>query len=189
MRKDWFDWDGIRKSPAQFRSEKSWKTCCWYAYFRADDASIAAARSRLYLTAAGLPALTSSSGRVWSGAIVLPKGNARRNSPEPFLKRLKFYPSLKRHHFNRTKKAETANLDNVSRGMLTELSTPQLQNVTWNHREMLEEGAERFVCAHDTKFGKLAGRCAQHSPGGGNSASSFRYDAGSLARYEKPCPA
>jgi len=46
-------------------------------------------------------------------------------------------------------------LDNVSRGMLTEL-TPQLQNVTWD-RETLEEALNGFAAAHDTKFGKLAG--------------------------------
>ncbi len=47
------------------------------------------------------------------------------------------------------------NLDNVSRGILSEL-TPHLQTATWT-REGLEASIQAFVDARETKFGKLAG--------------------------------
>ena len=46
------------------------------------------------------------------------------------------------------------NLDNVSRGILTEL-TPHLQNASWS-RDALEAAVSAFAEANDLKLGKLA---------------------------------
>jgi len=50
---------------------------------------------------------------------------------------------------------EKKQLDNVSRGILSEL-TPQLQTVSWS-RDTLEDLVSSVAAANDTKLGKLAG--------------------------------
>ena len=146
--KEWFDLDGIRKSPAQFDLKKL-ENICGQHIAVADDAAL---RHEIegYLAAAGLPALTSQQGDGLERAMYCLKERAK-TFPE-LLEKAEFV--LASRPIVPDEKA-AKNLDDVSRGILSEL-TPQLQNVNWD-RETLEEALNGFAAAHDTKFGKLAG--------------------------------
>ncbi|MEP3440474.1 MAG: glutamate--tRNA ligase [Sulfitobacter sp.] len=145
---EWFDIDGIRKSPAQFDLKKL-ENICGQHIAAADDATL---RNEVeqYLQAAGLPAFTSVQSDALEKALYCLK------------ERAKTFPELiEKAHFALTsrpiqpdEKAAKA-LDSVSRGILGEL-TPQLRDVSWD-RETLEEVLNGFAAAKDTKFGKLAG--------------------------------
>ncbi len=146
--KEWFDLDGIRKSPAQFDLKKL-ENICGQHIAVADDAALRH-ECEGYLAAAGLPALTAQQSEGLERAM-------------PSLKeRAKTLPELiEKAHFILTSRPVSPDekaiksLDVVSRGILREL-TPQLQNVSWD-RETLEEVMNSFAAAKDTKFGKLAG--------------------------------
>ena len=146
--KEWFDLDGIRKSPAQFDLKKL-ENICGQHIAVADDAAL---RQEIegYLAAAGLPALTSQQGDGLERAMYCLKERAK-TFPE-LLEKAEFV--LASRPIVPDEKA-AKNLDDVSRGILSEL-TPQLQNVNWD-KETLEEALNGFAAAHDTKFGKLAG--------------------------------
>jgi glutamyl-tRNA synthetase len=146
--KEWFDLDGIRKSPAQFDLKKL-ENICGQHIAVADDAAL---RHEIegYLAAAGLAALTSQQGDGLERAMYCLKERAK-TFPE-LLEKAEFV--LASRPIVPDEKA-AKNLDDVSRGILSEL-TPQLQNVNWD-RETLEEALNGFAAAHDTKFGKLAG--------------------------------
>ena len=144
----WFDLDGIRKSPAQFDLKKL-ENICGQHIAAADDAALRH-EIEAYLTAAGLPALTNAQADGLERAMYCLKDRAKK-FPD-LLEKAEFI--LAERPIQPDEKADK-HLDNVSRGMLTEL-TPQLQNVTWD-RETLEEALNGFAAARDTKFGKLAG--------------------------------
>ena len=146
--KEWFDLDGIRKSPAQFDLKKL-ENICGQHIAVADDAAL---RHEIegYLAAAGLAALTSQQGDGLERAMYCLKERAK-TFPE-LLEKAEFV--LASRPIVPDEKA-AKNLDDVSRGILSEL-TPQLQNVNWD-RETLEEALNGFAAAHDIKFGKLAG--------------------------------
>ncbi|SFS75088.1 glutamyl-tRNA synthetase [Sulfitobacter marinus] len=146
--KEWFDLDGIRKSPAQFDLKKL-ESICGQHIAVADDAALRK-EIEAYLSAAGRPALTSQQGDGLERAMYCLKDRAK-TFPE-LLDKAQFI--LASRPIVPDEKA-AKNLDNVSRGILIEL-TPQLQNVTWD-RETLEDALNGFAAAHDTKFGKLAG--------------------------------
>ena len=146
--KEWFDLDGIRKSPAQFDLKKL-ENICGQHIAVADDAALRK-EIEAYLSAAALPALTSQQGDGLERAMYCLKDRAK-TFPE-LLEKAQFV--LASRPIVPDEKA-AKNLDDVSRGILREL-TPQLQNVNWD-RETLEDALNGFAAAHDTKFGKLAG--------------------------------
>ncbi|UOA31981.1 Glutamate--tRNA ligase [Sulfitobacter sp. DSM 110093] len=145
---EWFDLDGIRKSPAQFDLKKL-ENLCGQHIAQADDAALRR-EIEAYLEAAGLPALTAPQAEGLEQAMYCLKDRAK-TFPE-LLEKATFV--LTERPITPDEKA-AKNLDTVSRGILSEL-TPQLQNASWN-KETLEEVLNGFAAAHDTKFGKLAG--------------------------------
>ncbi len=145
---EWFDLDGIRKSPAQFDLKKL-ENLCGQHIAQADDAALRR-EIEAYLEAAGEPALTEGQAEALERAMYCLKDRAKK-FPE-LLEKATFV--LADRPITPDEKA-AKNLDTVSRGILSEL-TPQLQNASWN-KETLEEVLNGFAAAHDTKFGKLAG--------------------------------
>ena len=145
---EWFDLDGIRRSPEQFDIKKL-ENICGQHIAVADDAALRR-ECEAYLAAAGLPALTSAQSSGLQAALYCLKERAKT-----------FPELLEKAHFVLTSRPITLddkaskNLDDVSRGMLSEL-TPHLQNASWN-KETLEEVMNGFAAAKETKFGKLAG--------------------------------
>ncbi len=146
--REWFDLDGIGKSPARFDLKKL-ENLCGQHIAQADDAALQQ-EIIAYLRAAGLPAITIEQ-------------QAGMLAAMPFLKeRSKTFPELiDKAHFILTsrpiepdEKAQGA-LDAQARAMLAQL-TPQLQSVTWD-RDSLEVVLNEFATSQDTKFGKLAG--------------------------------
>ncbi|MEW9920676.1 glutamate--tRNA ligase [Marimonas sp. MJW-29] len=145
---EWFDLDGIRKSPAQFDLKKL-ENICGQHIAVADDAALRQ-ECEAYLAAAGLAALTPQQGDGLQRAMYCLKERAK-TLPE----------LIEKGHFILTSRPVEADekaanaLDTVSRGILKEL-TPHLQNASWD-RETLEAVMNGFAAEKDTKFGKLAG--------------------------------
>ena len=145
---EWFDLNGIRKSPAQFDLKKL-ENICGQHIAATSDAALRQ-ECEAFLEAANLPALTAQQSDGLQSALYCLKERAK-TLPE----------LLEKAHFVLTSRPivpdekAAKNLDNVSRGMLNEL-TPQLQNASWD-KETLEEVMNGFAAAKDTKFGKLAG--------------------------------
>ena len=145
---EWFDLDGIRRSPAQFDLKKLENICGQHIAI-ADDAALRQ-ECEAYLVAAGLPALTSAQSAGLQSALYCLKERAK-TLPE----------LIEKAHFILTSRPiepdekASKNLDDVSRGILAEL-TPHLQNASWN-KETLEEVMNGFAAERDTKFGKRAG--------------------------------
>ncbi len=146
--KEWFDLDGIRKSPAQFDLKKL-ENLCGQHIAQADDAALRR-EIEAYLDAAGKAALTEAQADGLERAMYCLKDRAK-TFPE-LLDKASFIMASR--PIEPDEKA-SKNLDTVSRGILSEL-TPHLQNASWN-KETLEEVLNGFAAAHDTKFGKLAG--------------------------------
>jgi glutamyl-tRNA synthetase len=145
---EWFDLDGIRKSPAQFDFKKL-ENICGQHIAAADDAALRHEISG-YLRASDLPALTNTQANLLEKAMYCLKERAK-TFPE-LLEKAQF--ALAARPITPDEKA-SKNLDIVSRGILKEL-TPHLQDVSWD-RETLEGVLNGFAAAKDTKFGKLAG--------------------------------
>lgn len=145
---EWFDLNGIRKSPAQFDLKKL-ENLCGQHIAQADDAALRR-EIEAYLDAAGLPSLTEAQAEDLERAMYCLKDRAK-TFPE-LIEKATFV--LAARPITPDEKA-AKNLDTVSRGILSEL-TPQLQNASWN-KETLEEVLNGFAAARDTKFGKLAG--------------------------------
>ncbi|WP_170782975.1 glutamate--tRNA ligase [Ruegeria lacuscaerulensis] len=146
--KEWFDLDGIGKSPARFDLKKLENLCGQHIAI-SDDAALRQ-EIEAYLDAAQLPALTDTQSSDLERAMYCLKDRART-----------FPELLEKAHFALTsrpiqpdEKAAKA-LASVSDGILNEL-TPQLQNVSWSRSE-LEEALNSFAEAKGLKFGKLAG--------------------------------
>ncbi|EDZ47294.1 glutamyl-tRNA synthetase [Rhodobacterales bacterium Y4I] len=146
--KEWFNFDGIGKSPARFDTKKL-ENLCGQHIAVSDDAALRQQISE-YLAAAGKPALTDAQSQGLEAAMYCLKDRAR-TFPE-LLEKAHFI--LATRPLERDEKAEKA-LSSVSDGILEEL-TPQLQNASWV-RDDLEALLNAFAEAHDTKFGKLAG--------------------------------
>lgn len=145
--KEWFDLDGIGKSPARFDTKKL-ENLSGQHIAVSDDAAL---RQEIqgYLQAAGQSPLDDVQSANLERAMYCLKDRART-----------FPDLLEKAHFILTSrpvepdtKAAKA-LASVSDGILSEL-TPQLQNVSWT-RDDLEALLNTFAEAHDTKFGKLA---------------------------------
>ncbi len=145
---EWFDLDGIRKSPAQFDLKKL-ENICGQHIAAADDAAL---RQEIdsFLAASGEQTLAPE------------KGDGLERAMYYLKDRAKILPELlEKGHFILTDRPITPDdkaskhLDTVSRGILSEL-TPHLQSGSWD-RETLEEVLNGFATAKETKFGKLAG--------------------------------
>ncbi|MFD1344616.1 glutamate--tRNA ligase [Litorisediminicola beolgyonensis] len=146
--KEWFDLDGIGRSPARLDFKKL-ENVSGQHIAMAEDAALLH-EIEAFLDAAGKNPLTS------------PQKDALMRAMYCLKDRAKTLPELiEKAHFALTEtpiepdeKAAKA-LDPVSRGILSEL-TPQLQNASWT-RDDLEALTASFAEARDTKFGKLAG--------------------------------
>ncbi|MEM7732010.1 MAG: glutamate--tRNA ligase [Pseudomonadota bacterium] len=145
---DWFDLDGIGKSPARFD------------FKRLDHLSgqhIATMDDAVLLNdLVAFRAVTNGEGFTEAQQDLLTRGmyclKERAKTYPELIEKASFI--LSDRPIQPDEKAAKA-LDDVSRGILNEL-TPQLQNATWT-RESLEAVTQSFAEAHDTKFGKLAG--------------------------------
>ena len=146
--RDWFDLDGIRKSPAQFDLKKL-ENICGQHIAAADDAALRQ-EIEAYLDAAGQPPLTPGQAEGLQSALYCLKDRAK-TLPE-ILEKAAFI--LQSRPIEPDQKA-AAQLDPEARNTLLEL-TPHLQTVSWN-RETLEGALGDFAEARNTKFGKLAG--------------------------------
>jgi glutamyl-tRNA synthetase len=146
--KEWFDLDGIGKSPARFDLKKLENLCGQHIAI-SDDAALRQ-EIEAYLDAAELPALTSTQSSDLERAMYCLKDRAR-TFPE-LLEKAHF--ALVSRPIQPDEKAAKA-LQSVSDGILKEL-TPHVQNASWSRNE-LEEALNAFAEAQGIKFGKLAG--------------------------------
>jgi glutamyl-tRNA synthetase len=145
--RDWFDLDGIGKSPARFDTKKL-ENLCGQHFAGAEDSAILAEIGP-FLRATGQEKLSEIQMDGLARAMYCLKDRAKT-----------FHQLLEKAHFILTlrpiapdeKSART--LDVVSRGMLNDL-TPHLQNASWD-RDTLETVVAGFAQAHDTKLGKIA---------------------------------
>ncbi|SIS94186.1 glutamyl-tRNA synthetase [Roseivivax lentus] len=145
---EWFDLDGIGKSPARLDFKKLENVCGQHIAVM-EDAALLHEITR-YLAAKGDVPLTEAQKDGLMRAMYCLKDRAK-TLPE----------LLEKAHFVLTsapvdpdEKAAKA-LDDVSRGILKEL-TPHLQNASWS-RDGLEAATNAVADAHGIKFGKMAG--------------------------------
>ncbi|MBO9444943.1 glutamate--tRNA ligase [Ruegeria sp. R14_0] len=146
--KEWFDLDGIGKSPARFDLKKL-ENLCGQHIAVADDAALRQ-EIEAYLEAANLPNLTETQSGDLERAMYCLKDRAR-TFPE-LLEKAHFV--LASRPIESDEKAAKA-LASVSDGILKEL-TPHVQNASWT-RDELEQTLNSFAEAKGVKFGKLAG--------------------------------
>ena len=146
--KEWFDLNGIGKSPARFDFKKL-DNISGQHIAATDDAAL---RQEIaaFLPKSDLAPLSSQQLEMLGKALYCVKDRAK-NFPE-LLEKAHF--ALIDRPVEPDEKA-AKNLDPVSRGILKEL-TPHLQNASWS-RENLEAILNAFAESKDTKFGKLAG--------------------------------
>ncbi|WP_071795689.1 glutamate--tRNA ligase [Natronohydrobacter thiooxidans] len=145
--KEWFDIAGIGKSPARLDFKKL--DHLTGQHMSAGDDAALLHELEGYLAATGADALSETRRAALLRAMPLVKDKARG-----------FGQLLEKAHFILTdrpvvpdEKAQAA-LDNVSRGILREL-TPRLQNASWE-REFLEDVVSEIAQAHGLGLGKLA---------------------------------
>ena len=146
--KEWFDLRGIGKSPARFDFKKLENLCGQHIAATEDAALLHELVD--FLSTTGQPPLTDAKEALFEKGMYCLKERAK-TFPE-LIEKAEFI--LSERPVQPDDKA-SKNLDNVSRGILKEL-TPHLQNATWS-REELEATANQFAADHDMKFGKLAG--------------------------------
>ena len=145
---EWFDLDGIRKSPARFDTKKLSNLSGQHIAATGDDELVDGIQS--FLTLSGQKNLTPEQEGVIAGAMYCLKDRART------------YPELiEKAHFVLSQRpiqpdeAAAKALDSVHIGILAEL-TPHLQNASWD-RDTLEAVVKSLAEARNTKLGKLAG--------------------------------
>ncbi len=146
--REWFDLEGIGKSPARFDMKKLENLCGQHIAI-SEDAALQQ-EIQAYLAAANLPQLTNAQAQGLERAMYCLKDRAR-TFPE-LLEKARFV--LASRPIDLDEKAEKA-LASVSDGILEQL-TPHLQNASWTRNE-LEETLNSFAEANGLKFGKLAG--------------------------------
>lgn len=146
--KEWFDLDGIGKSPARFDFKKLENICGQHIAI-ADDAALLQEMQN-YLAANHKTPLAPA------------QADGMLRSLYCLKERAKTFPDLiEKAHFIFTDRPIEPDekaakiLDSVSRGILAEL-TPQLQNASWS-RDTLEGVVSSVAASHDMKLGKLAG--------------------------------
>jgi len=145
--RDWFDFDGIGKSPSRFDLKKL-ENLCGQQMAVSDDAALTA-EIEAYLAASDQPALSDAQKDGLARAMYCLKTNAK-TFPQ-LLDKARFI--LTSRPMEPDEKA-TKSLDSVSIRILSEL-TPQLQNASWS-RDTLEDVVAAFCEAKDTKLGKIA---------------------------------
>ncbi|WGW03148.1 glutamate--tRNA ligase [Tropicibacter oceani] len=146
--KEWFNLEGIGKSPARLDFKKL-ENLCGQHIAQAEDAALLQ-ELEAFLGATGAAPLTDAQRDGLSRGMFCLKERAK-TFPE-LLEKAQFI--LASRPIDMDEKAAKA-LDPVSRGILSAL-TPQLQNASWT-RDDLEEVLNRFATDQGTKFGKLAG--------------------------------
>jgi len=145
---EWFDLDGIGKSPARFDVKKL-ENICGQHIAVTDDAALLH-EMQAFRAATGADALTQAQVDGMLEAMYCLKERAK-TFPELTEKA---YFILTSRPIIPEEKAAT-HLTDVSRGILQEL-TPQLQNANWS-RDSLEGIVASTAEAHNMKLGKLAG--------------------------------
>lgn len=144
---EWFDLQGIGKSPARFDFKKL-DNLSGQHLSAMNDADVLAAYT-LFRNVTGAPMLQPQHSELLLAAMYVLKTSAK-TFPQLTEKAQFIFAS---RPIQCDEKAEKS-LDSVSRGILKEL-TPQLQNVSWD-RNTLEGVLNTLAETHDTKFGKLA---------------------------------
>ncbi|MDV4145632.1 glutamate--tRNA ligase [Shimia sp. FJ5] len=145
---DWFDLDGIGKSPARFDTKKL-ENLCGQHFAVAENAALLH-ELQAFLVASGETPLSDEKIAGMDRALYCLKDRAK-TFPDLIEKA---YFILTDRPLQPDQKA-MKNLDSVSRGILNEL-TPQLQNASWT-RDGLEAVTNAFAEAKEIKFGKMAG--------------------------------
>lgn len=145
---EWFDLDGIGKSPSRLDMKKLSNVAGWHIA-NTDDANLVDQIAQ-YQSITDQPALSQMQKDGLTRAMFCLKDRAK-SLPE-VLDKGRFI--LNNRPLEMDEKA-VASLDNVSRGILSEL-TAQLQNVSWD-RDTLEGALNATADSHGLKFGKLAG--------------------------------
>ncbi len=145
--REWFDLDGIGKSPARFDLKKL-EHLSGQHIAAAEDAALLP-EIEAYLSASGQPALSQAQRDGLSRGMYCLKERAK-TFPELIEKA---YFVLSDRPIAPDAKAAGA-LDDVSRGILSEL-TEKLRHATWS-RDALEGIVAGLAEAHGTKLGKLA---------------------------------
>ena len=146
--RDWFDFDGIGKSPARFDTKKLENLCGQHVAV-AENAALLH-ELEVFLVVTDKSALTAA------------QRNGMLKAMPSLKERAKTFPELlDKAHFILTSRPISVDeklaksLDDVHKGILAEL-TPQLQTASWS-RDELEGIVAALAEAHDTKLGKLAG--------------------------------
>ncbi len=145
--KEWFDLDGIGRSPARLDFKKL-DNICGLHIAAAEDAALLQ-ELEAFLAVTDRPGLTDAQRDAMARGMYCLKERAK-SFPE-LLEKAQFI--LTDTPVVPDEKAAKA-LDSVSRGILAAL-TPQLQNASWD-RNSLEAEMNGFAEAQETKFGKLA---------------------------------
>ncbi len=145
---EWFDLDGIGKSPARFDFKKLENLCG--QHIAATDNAALLHELEGFLTATGQNPLDDTKKSLLM--VAMPHLKKRAKTFFELIDKAEFIVADR--PIKPDEKA-SAQLDNVSRGILNEL-TPQLQNARWE-RDEIEAAAMQFAEAKDMKFGKLAG--------------------------------
>ncbi len=145
---EWFDLNGIGKSPARFDFKKL-DNLCGQHIAASDDAALLH-ELQDFLAATGQTKLDAEKSALMQKAMYCLKERAK-TFPE-LLDKAQFV--LANRPISPDEKA-AGHLDDVSRSILKQL-TPHLQNATWS-RDELEATAMQFAESVDMKFGKLAG--------------------------------
>ncbi|NVJ95415.1 MAG: glutamate--tRNA ligase, partial [Marivivens sp.] len=144
---EWFDFNGIGKSPSRFDFKKL-ENLCGQHIANANDAALLH-ELEAFLASTGANPLTDDQRDAMTRGMYCLKERAK-TFPE-LLEKAHFIMASRPLEMD--EKAEKA-LDPVSRGILSEL-TPQLQNASWD-RDTLEGIVAAVAEANDTKLGKLA---------------------------------
>ncbi|PKQ13518.1 MAG: glutamate--tRNA ligase [Alphaproteobacteria bacterium HGW-Alphaproteobacteria-1] len=144
----WFDITGIGKSPARLDFKKLENLCGQHIAAMEDAA--------LLHELCGFLAATGQSPLSEDKMFLLERGMyCLKERAKTFPELLDKAAFILAERPVVTEAAAAVHLDDVSRGILEEL-TPQLQNATWT-RDGIEELVTQFAEDHGMKFGKLAG--------------------------------
>lgn len=143
----WFDLDGIGKAPARFDFKKL-DHLSGRHIATMEDASLLRELAG-FLQVTGAPPLSDARWALLEKALFCLRDRAR-TFPE-LIDKAAFVINIRPIEPDA---AAAAALDDVSRGILSEL-TPHLRNATWT-REGLEAAATQFAASIDIKFGRLA---------------------------------
>ena len=145
---EWFDLDGINKSPARFDTKKL-DNICGKHLAEMEDVQIMSEIDG-YLAASAQTPFTDAQKSQLQSALYCLKG-AAKNYPQ-LIEKARF--ALTSRPITADEKAQK-NLDAVSNGILNEL-TPHLQSGSWD-RDTLEAAVGRVMEAKEIGFGKVAG--------------------------------